>query len=181
MIRFQRFRVCAILANSLFILCMVQLSAGQGRGASNGLEPAQSLTIFDGRGKRVGNVLALHQQGPVVGFKIQGELVLLTVEQGKLGGGYLTAEYSSLYFESDNCTGTPFVPLSLGSSVSPVHLLDGSKLYSFEAPKAVIIRSQGSTSAPNVPCSPTSTQGTMPALRLLIDLKSEFNPPFTMR
>ena len=91
-------------------------------------------------------------------------------------------------FESSNCTGTGFITPGWASTAHsngfvPIHFLEGKKLYGLGgAPKAVVIGSQETYVAPNYTCVSFSPyQVTLQPLRFLIDLSTQFQPPFTMR
>ena len=153
----------------------------------NSPQPVQSLAVFDAQGKRVGNVLGFVGVIAKVAYRIDGELVILNVgRQGFTGdGGGFLQNFGSFYFESVNCTGTPFDTSGGGAPsilMAPAHLLDGTKLYSYGGPpKTIIVRSQGSTSSPSW-CQPLSSfQQVASPMRLLIDLADHFQPPFTLR
>ena len=153
-----------------------------------GLQPVQNRTVIDGIGKRVGMLLgwAGSTAVPTVAFKFRGRLVFLGIEPHKLSGGFLTAEYTNLMFESANCTGTAFVPFgTVNMSLAARNLLDGTKLYAYDfagPAQNIIVRSSGSTSDPSNPCqSVASSQANGLPLRFLVDLADEFQPPFTLR
>ena len=151
----------------------------------NPLQTIQTLTVFDANGKRVGNVITLFGTYASVAFRIRGEIVVLGVSSVQFEGTNGLAERnSSLTFESANCTGMPFYPRSnpFPPGLAPFHILDGSKLYTVDGPpRTAIIRSTGSTSFPGV-CGPIgSFQATQLPLRFLIDLATQFQPPFTLK
>jgi len=175
-----------------FRVIVLSLLLGLGLAHQNGFageksttQPVQSLSVFDSNGKRVGSVLGFagSNELPTVGLRVDGRLIVLKVERDKFSQSGFTAEYSTLYFESSNCTGTPFIPGTAAPLPAPFNILDGTKLYAFEGPQRdLIIRSTGSTSLPNIPCEPVnSVPGFMQPLRFLTDLAEHFQPPFTLR
>ena len=112
----------------------------------------QSLSVFDANGKRVGNVLGFFGANAIIAFRVDGEVVILGLNHAIFESVNQFAERrSDLYFESANCTGTPFSPAgSPNPALAPFHILDGTKLYAFDGPpRTIIVRSLGSTSFPN--------------------------------
>jgi len=160
----------------------------QNRGNQDALQPVQGLSIFDAKGKRVGTVLGSTGYNgipPSVAFRLDGRLIILEVERHRFTGNGFTRTFSSFYFESDNCTGTPFVsgPAESGDTLAPHHILDGNVLLAPDgATRNIIVKSQGSTNLPNQ-CEIHATP--FPSLaspwRFLVDLSTQFQPPFTMK
>ena len=146
------------------------------------IQPAQNLTIFDSKGKKVGNFLGFSSGAAIVAFRVNAELVVLYIHTfGYADGGFLMRN-SDLYFESSNCTGTPFNSSGGLVGLAPFHILDGTKVYSLDGPlKTIIPKSRGSTSYPDTcqPVDPGPTNAT--PLRFLIDLGTQFQPPFTLK
>ena len=161
--------------------------AAQHTDARENVQPVENLSVVDGRGRRVGNVLGFREQIAKIALRIDGELAILNVSpQGFTGdGGGFLFNSGPFYFESTNCTGTPFDQSGGGEpplALAPVHLLDGTKLYSRAgSPRSIIVRSWGSTSSSGW-CQPlNSFQQMASPWRFLIDLSTQFQPPFTLR
>ena len=149
--------------------------------AEDNSQPVQSLAVFDGKNKRVGNVLGFDHM-PMVGIQVGRRLAILTVERDRFGAISFTAQAPTLLFESANCTGTPFValtPVADDSLPAPFHLLDNFKLYAFDGPlKSIIVRSFSSGNR----CDPANSVPNSGApLPFLVDLGTRFQPPFTLR
>jgi hypothetical protein len=160
----------------------------QNKGKQDALQPVQGLTVFDGNGKRVGTVLGFAGGSgafPSVAFRLDGRLIILNVERHRFTGSGFTGTFGSFYFESANCTGTPFVPGPAGSgdTLAPGHILDGTFLLAPDgAARTIIVRSQGSTSLPTqCEIHATPFPSVASPWRFLIDLADEFQPPFTLR
>jgi hypothetical protein len=143
----------------------------------------QSLTVLDGNAKRVGNVLGF---GPAAGvatvsFRVNGELVVISVNHdGFTINSSFTNGPGSLIFESTNCMGTAFAVFGPpGPSLAPLHLLSGTLLYAWDGPQTTIIEKSQLDNGICQTEGPGQTVGT--PLRLVIDLSTQFKPPFTMK
>ena len=148
------------------------------------LQPANDLTVFDGTGKRVGIVLGFFGTNATVTFRLDGEVVIIGVNRERFDfvNGY-TSRDLEFYFESSNCTGMPFTIWSGGTTqLAPIHVIDGTNLYGLDGPlKSIIVRSRGSIVNPSI-CTPVNSfQWNSFPLRFLIDLSTQFQPPFTVR
>ena len=153
----------------------------------DGLQPVQGLAVFDAKGKKVGNVLGIQGPDATIAFRANGELVVANVDFFGFtshNGGFthvLEPNANVFFFESSSCVDTPFIPLGFGgTSLAPLHILDGTKLYTSGGPQTnMIVRAQGSGGS----CVPAVNPWQSPAtpLRLLIDLGTQFQPPFTLR
>ncbi|OFW39298.1 MAG: hypothetical protein A3J28_17635 [Acidobacteria bacterium RIFCSPLOWO2_12_FULL_60_22] len=156
--------------------------------AQNNLQPVERVTVYDANAKRVGVVLGFHPGAglgiPIIAFRVDGRLATLLVEPHRFFGFGATGSAGNLLFESANCAGTPFLSGAPSPSLAVNNVLDGTKLYANEYPtqRTIIVRSQGSTSQSNVPCEPVNPfQVVASPLRFLIDLGTQFQPPFTLR
>ncbi|OFV90947.1 MAG: hypothetical protein A3H28_03510 [Acidobacteria bacterium RIFCSPLOWO2_02_FULL_61_28] len=194
----MRQRKSLLLAALTFFLGCSFLSPG-GKAEEKTIQPVQNLTIFDGGGKRVGTVLGFNFEstGGLQGFvqggdatvamRIAGELVILYVRLdrfiGKEQGFTLDYTNATLRFESSNCAGTPYIPapnVPPTPPLAPLHVLNGTRLYALGGPpRSIVLRSieQNSSCSPVNPVESVQEQ----PLRFLIDLSTQFQPPFTMR
>lgn len=69
------------------------------------LTPVNNLEVVDAAGRKVGNVIDLQEhQFPIVTHSINGQLFTITVAENALTGNFL------LFFQSADCSGTPFLP-----------------------------------------------------------------------
>lgn len=184
-------RVLAALA-AMGLLFLLTASAQKPR-------PTQQLAVYDADGKRLGIVTggeyAFGQFVPLVPFLVdEVPLMLLVYRDGFF-------QHSTVAWESSNCSGTPFV-ISLRSSSSSMPVvaigLPGNTVYIENGPaKTVNIRSystapvgwldypplQRSACAPWEGLQPGASQPrqvTIPA-RPLVDMNTQFKPPFTVR
>jgi hypothetical protein len=113
--------------------------------------------------------------------------VVLGVLRDRLAG-----QLSTLFFETPDCSGTPFVPAPLASELLPLVVVapPGSSLYQAqgtEPPRALRYRSilEGSTLLrPAQACTPVTPPGNLQqaiqAARVL-DLDTQFTPPFRLQ
>lgn len=149
-------------------------------GAQLGLQPAEQLSIFDGQGKRVGNVIGLTPFLPLVGFKVAGIMVVLSVDSMRFsaaGGAGGTAEIG-LLFQSADCPGTPFSEALGTIGPFPFVLLNGSKLYTLSgSPETIFVNSSFSGST----CAPLQGETIAAPVRFVADLSAQFQPPFRVR
>ena len=150
------------------------------------LQPVQGLTVFDAKGKRVGTVIGFGNttELPTVAFRVHGRLVILKVDRDRFTNSRF-AVTNSIFFESGNCTGTAFAsmePLSDTFTLAPIHILNGMGVYAFNGPRrTVVVGSQKSSDSPNQCMALSSYEDFLVPLRLLIDLGTQFQPPFTLR
>lgn len=178
---------------SILLICSVAAHKAypQNRGKQDAIQPVQPLTVFDGNGKRVGNVLGFFVENlstvrggdATVALRAGGELVILYVKPNRFTGkehGF-TQESTSLYFESSNCTGQAYTStpgLTPPPALVGPHVLHGTKLYALDGPpKSIVLGSIGSISS----CDPVSAETVKQPLRFLTDLVDQFQPPFTLR
>lgn len=147
------------------------------------LIPQFFLTVFDGKGNRVGNVISLQSPGAVVAFKMGKHSFALRVFRSGFSG---TA--GSVLFESPDCSGTPFLGFSAdeGEVLPAVAVArPGNTLYVADPasfPRTITVQSR----IPDLPGSsctredPTVAIEAIPAVPLL-DLDTRFTPPFSVR
>ena len=142
------------------------------------IQPVQSLTVFDVNGKKVGGVLDATVTIATVAFRVNGELVILDLTHDHFGG---TSQGPSLLFESTNCMGTAFVISGPpGPSLAPLHILSGTLLYDYTATSTTITAKSQLDGSNCQAISPYQPPPVLP-LRLLIDLSTQFTPPFIMK
>lgn len=161
------------------------------------IQHTQQLTVYDAEGKKVGSVGAVEyiysQALPQVLGKVQDVPFMLYVfRDGFIGVG-------TVVWESTDCSGTPLITLSTDnppSSMPRVAIgLPGCTAYVENGPaRTVTVGSFSSDAVPGIDkrfpnpsqCIPASvlpvawTRLVTPA-RPLIDLNTQFKPPFTVR
>ena len=165
----------------------------QNKDNQDALQPVQGLTVFDAKGKRVGNVLGFTLDtggfwggAATVALRVGGELVILYVTPDGFTGSEhgFTKNMNPLYFESSGCTGAASMnPQTVNPALAPPHILHGTKLYAFDGPpRTVIVGSLGYSDIRDNPCQPVNPHEILAQpLRFLIDLGTQFQPPFTMK
>ncbi len=165
------------------VLALLSISFVIGRAyGQTAVQPVERLTVVDANGKRIGAVVGFDTY-PVVAFRVEKRLVILRVDWNQfLGQGTLTAENRQFYFESSNCTGTPFTIGAVGPRLAPLHLLDLYKVLAQDGPsRTIVVRSQGSTSTDACePVNAVNVTGATP-WRLLIDLNTQFQMPLALQ
>ncbi len=156
-------------------------------------EPQQSThtqrtwTAWDNDGKRIGNIVGLEGPYPMVSLSVGKDLVILTLgRDGVLAtSGGVTG--IGLYFTSSDCSGTPF--LANGnllpeppSPLLPTYLFGQRVFAPSGPPQTLTVRSTvGDPMNPTACISfPAYEVFTMP-LQLLIDLTTQFTPPYSVR
>ena len=177
-----------LLLISIFLLLgcsfVVYKAYAEDKANKGRLLPANDLTVFDGTGKRVGTVLGFWGTNATIAFRLDGEMVIIGVNRERFDfvNGY-TSRDLEFYFESSNCTGTPFTTWTGGTTtqLAPIHVIDGTNLYGLDSLTSIIVKSRGSIINPSI-CTPlNSFQTNSFPLRFLIDLNTQFQPPFTVR
>src|SRR5262245_3062020 len=164
------------------------------------LKPVDSLIVVDSTGKRVGDVVSWNNKVPGVAFQLNNFLFLLYVAQHRFfGTGYVQLG-DTLYFESTDCSGTPFLlaepllnPSAKEANLTPVPVvavnLPGNTLYipDENAPVNRTMKSvldpftpQGSYTAPGTCSSVNSLQISSLRAKPSIDLDTLFTPPFKL-
>ena len=187
--RFGKEPMLAVLALAFLLNFSSQRAIAQDRGDKDTLQPVQGLTVFDANSKRVGAVLGFtgsNGNDTVVAFRFRGELIIIAID----GNGLRFAPSpfgwgaNPFFFESSNCMGTPFeLASSTRPTLAPSIFLMGSNLYTPDGPpRNIIARSRKSMNFPDNPCFPVNSLATTGIpWRFLIDLGTQFQPPFTMR
>lgn len=93
------------LNRTVIIAVVVLLLVPTSLAFSQILRAKSSITVFDSKGKKVGKVLTLHSGiVPIVAFAVNKRIVALWVFSNRLAGNR-----DQVYFESADCTGTPFI------------------------------------------------------------------------
>jgi hypothetical protein len=163
--------------------------------ASKSIQPQHELTVFDAEGQKVGDVLGfVGWEGtgapaqtpiPVVALRVDGDLVILQIgRDGALDPPPGGVQGIALYFESPDCTGTPFLASGLllpEGSPLPATYLAGQQVFVQDGPpQTLVVASSFDPSSGS--CNPFEpTEVSTLRLRFLIDLTTEFTPPFTVR
>ena len=149
--------------------------------AEDRVQQVQNLSVVDGRGKRVGNVLGFYVTNgggewggaATIALRVEGNVVVLYVRPGGFTGfeGGFTRLGGGFYYESASCTGRPFMnPLAVNPPLVPPHILAGTKLFVFDGlPRPIIVGSL--EEGPNNTCRPITPEETVAQpLRFLIGL-----------
>jgi len=152
------------------------------------VQPVQGLEVFDSKGKRVGNVLGFHPSRlPVVSCSVGGRLVILAADSDRFTANpniVGSLETFNLFFESVNCSGTPFVGFDTSTVISlvPITVLyvtgGAGKLYVPDG-LAQTITVKSFTSGTDC----IEADGPIPdatPVRLILDLATQFQPPFRL-
>lgn len=177
-------------AGAVLILMLATVSATRidaadakrGNPLRNRIKPQSQLTIFDADGRRVAPVLSVgaFQGPPVVAFRIDGYLVVATVDDQTFHG-----TLHAIYFESEDCSGQPYTGVPGNHSVVPsTAIWDGEVFVTDprEAPRPVTIQSDFTTWSGG--CQDrTGEPLELEALPLhfLADLGEAFRAPFRLR
>ena len=173
--------------NSMLIVLTVLLASSftgftAFAAGKDSVEPVQSVAVVDGNGKSVGGGLGLEGFSiATVVFGVNGEMVLVRVNHDRIGN--VADDQPQLIFESANCVGPAFSPNPIPApSLAPNHLLSNTLVYAYDPPTTTIIRSVNKANNGVNNCQTVGPfQATATPLRLLIDLATQFQPPFTMR
>ena len=155
-------------------------------------QPLQQLTVWDSRGRMVGNVHGIvpFAEGqasvlrPTVAFRGEGTVIILGVSTNLFFGSGLGTFDEALYFQSGDCTGTSYFPAPGEPGVPdpapmfPISVLSQNKVYvQVGSPIPLLI---GSSFFPGICNSFDGAVMSVRQLRLEIDLNI-FTPPFTVR
>ena|GEM_PF-3370075 len=171
---------------SLFLSFMFVLALALGginSSYAQSVTPAPQLNIIDAKGKLIGPVMASFGRSAQVALNIDGQPVVLTVNQNYFAGTF------GVYFDSPDCTGNAFTQAIPGSGL--LHLmavgLPGITAYIVPGvqPQSIQVqsRSDGPFSDPpafrcvNINQSVSGLGPTEP----LADLTDRFTPPFSIR
>ena len=180
---------------------VVLLSLAPGKAyADLPLEPQRTLTVFDSVGRRVGNALGLNFSqgcnptdpisgaiGPdvIVAFHVEGQPVVLEV--GRNGFCPTFGSVSNIFgFEHPDCSGQRFWdpnafggPSFEGGVLPPVFMSDQS-VYVSEGPVGVYVLKSGFDSFTRE-CFPFEAELLTVPVRFVVDLRTRFTPPFSVR
>jgi hypothetical protein len=143
------------------------------------LQSVNGFTVVDAAGKTVGRTLGIEETGRAsVGFTVDGHSFAVWVDQDRFA---FKGVNDQLFFESGDCSGTPFMSSSTNLLPEVVITPPGSTVYipdSSEPPRDVTVRScYSSDGICNTPCGAFEPGRMAPAIEL-IDLKTQFTPPF---
>ncbi len=155
-----------------------QISAGS---SSTRTETPPRWAVFDSLSQQVGTLVGFRDNGvaAVVGMELLGESFLVGVRSDRFVGNT-----GGVYFESDNCTGSPLIifrktlsPLiAIGPPGNMVYIAAGDT----EAPLEVVTGSTLNTET--VGCKKVKVSGLkFVRARPLFDLFRIFVPPFTLQ
>jgi len=159
--------------------------------------PIEQLAVYDSDGRRVGPVAggedAIGGFEPLVSFNVEGVPFMLFVFRDGL------ASNTNVVWESTDCSGEPFISLEIGHS-APSSLpivavaVPGSTVYVENGTALTVTLRSLSTGPLNLPANtppfpptcfpvepnPVVKLRAVPA-RPLIDMSTNFKPPFTVR
>lgn len=179
----------SLVAGLVFVgLLLCWFFSGSARAQRPRVRPVGRVKVVDSRGNTVGTVIGglgltyVHnalingQFAPTVLLEVDGRLIAVHISQDNFFTNTI------LYFESNNCSGTPFLPVGwenlpiLVSAIGP----PGHTAYLAvrgSQPRVVTTRSELFRGL----CRFSgSTERVFPA-EALIDLDTEFTPPFELR
>ena len=159
------------------------------------VRPLEQPAVVDAHGDTLGSVIALSGPAATVLIDVGGRLFTLNVLPGQLQG-----TGGSLYFTTNNCTGTPYISFQPpGLSTPSILAAPGNSLYAAVPNATPLLITALSLLLPSIPGGPPSScQSTTPppppgappllppqvfavaALRL-VDLSIAFTPPFRIR
>jgi hypothetical protein len=179
----RKARVAATAAVLFFLM------SGAGHAQAD-LQVQRGLTVFDSKGKPVGNVIGFTStiwteaigSGPVVALKVNGVLLVVAVEPTRFVG-----TQNFLYFESSDCSGIPFVQAyEPDTRLMPRTAVKGDIIYAETGGPQTINPGSRLPIAGAVPppiCSTAFIPATLKAIQVvpLIDISAHFTPPFSMR
>lgn len=167
----------------------------QGVQGVQGIEgpPGNGVAVYDANGIKVGPLVDVVWDNPVmvltavVGYSVNNQTALLRIEADHIeGSGDYGSMTSTIDFESNDCTGTPFVLqadnafIAIPSRVAP----PGRTLYIASQPETQFKLSVGSYWTTGYGCVQTGgIQTDVPALYVtpVVQLDSLFTPPFRIR
>jgi FlxA-like protein len=154
-------------------------------------QAANGPAVYDANGKQVGPIVSiLTSGGPVVvAFRVGEHVMPLFVKRVGIGADE-TGTQNNLYFETTNCTGTPFA-LAQSSTILPRAIVaePGSTVYFVDpfGPSHLITQRSflpgaGVGGQPG-PCSAEAGPTVMTVVPVLplLDLDTMFTPPFSVR
>ena len=152
------------------------------------VQPQPNLTMVDGLGRRVGNVIAFYPDSvgssaptPVVALRVDNYLAVLYVRPGEFsllsGEG---ARFDRFFWESPDCTGTPLFAGGLPDfgAFPTLFMLDQS-LYVPAGPADTFTISSEGTGPSHCLSRDPEDFVTMP-VQFLVDLRLRFSPPYVL-
>lgn len=182
----------------LFVVAMfvAAVAVGASHAAAESLKSLKQLKVFDATGKKVGDVLSMKEysagypngSSPIVALKFGGHVFTVEVLRHQLSGNLSDL----LYFQSQDCTGTPYLRGYLGAPALFGDQADVLLAAHVSAPgKTVYLPVPGSISQSRSVQSSWWRDGvcqlggdagllSVPAFPL-IDLNTVFTPPFSVR
>ena len=162
----------------LIVVVVLLLSASAAFALSARVEPVKSLAVYDANGRLVGEVFDAELPNPVVVINVDGIPVALTVSKSALGPAGNTS-LGSLYFESADCTGPAFTDTRGTDELFQPVVQQDTRLYSLaESEQATNIRSFLHSDGV---CELFAFDGAMTPVAQLVDLATQFQPPFELR
>ena len=145
---------------------------------NNQPQPVQNLSVWDSKGKIVGNVISSQYGGQaLVAFRLSGRLFLLSADKTGFN------ETTQLFFASANCTGAAYTFPILGTSsyLNTVYGIVGGKAYEPSGPTTNVTINSSLDSGSSSCNFSTVFQTDMTPMQFVVDLNSIFTPPFTLR
>jgi hypothetical protein len=178
---------------SAIVVCtMVALGMGYewfalASGAVPALQPQAVLAVFDAHGKQVGQVVGVEagHGGPsliyvVVRLTVGPHTFVLSAHRDRLVGNT-----SAPMFESDDCSGQPFLVRPAPDAVLPSVAIVGPRAAVYLAapeaiPRTIVAKSYLELDGSCLGGIEAYVSGRIPALKL-IELSAHFSPPFHVR
>ena len=174
----------------------------QNNDSQGSVQPVQGLAIFDATSRRIGNVIAVStptvggEPLPIIALRVDTSLFTLAVSTATsdagpqfFGASHVlgTDSLQGVYFESANCSGTPFAPVDLldlrSPTLVPQNLVSHNRLYLLDGTERTILARSVLGDDPSNSCAELDPAQELTAtpIRFLIDLGARFQPPFTLR
>lgn len=163
--------------NLMIGFLLLAIAGSLAYGLSERLQPVEKLTLVDSRGKLVGNVIGTDIFGGSanVAFRLDGKFFVFAAQKN----GFL--DYPGLlFFQSANCTGTPYGGVPLESNyLATAYAISGGKVYEPSGP--IVSGIFNSYLDTNLVCTPSESQQDLVPLQFTFDLNREFSPPFKFK
>jgi len=156
------------------------------------VRPVEQPIVVAAHGDTLGSVVALNGPTAMVLIDVGGRLFSLNVVPDQLLG-----TGGSLYFTTNNCTGTFYISFQPpGLSTPSILAAPGNSLYAADPNATPLLITALSVLLPSIPGGPASCQpsppppppGAPPPLQVfavaalrLVDLNTAFTPPFSIR
>lgn len=175
----------SIMGASASVLLILSIWVAKAQSPQPTLQPIERLIVVDSQGKPVGALVGLDMNPQLddfntwVAFRFNQVVAVINVSKS----GFNSAFQPAVYFQSVDCSGTPFIDNRVAIGMTPVVAVafPGSTLYVANGSVPLTITAQSASVRPGqCEAVPGAQPEVLPATKGP-DLDAHFTPPFSLR